>query len=102
MTAKNRGSGPIDRSHILLLPMLYWVGAAGRAHICFTKLRCNWSGPDGAGGVELVWKLAFELKAAEAAGMSTVGRALDWQKSFDNVGLKADEEIRRRHGLEAK
>ena len=46
-------------------------------------------------------QLALQLEAAEAAGDSMAGCALDWQKVFDNVGLEAVASALPRTGVHA-
>jgi hypothetical protein len=78
---------PMERRPVWLLPMLYRVWAAGRAQL-FARWRCSWPGGDGGfGAEELAWELALELEAAEAAGESVCGAALDWRKAFDHIPL---------------
>ena len=80
--------GPMDRRPIWLLPMLYRVWAAGRAQV-FARWRQSWAGGDGGvGAEELAWGLALELEAAEAAGETICGSALDWSEAFDHVSLR--------------
>ena len=62
--------------------------AAGRAKL-FAQWRAAWgNGDGGARSEELAWDLALELEAAEAAGESICGGALDWRKAFDHVSLE--------------